>query len=155
MTHKERLRRRQEVAAAICSGMTPEDASKKFGLAVKYIYNVARERGIGVISHSERERRRNRAVELVRGGATLEQATKVTGGSFSTIRAACVAAGIPPTKKNAALSSFRILHLLLNGKPATSVAIMHKISRQRVAQIKQRAIEAGFKFPITATENAK
>ncbi len=155
MTHAERLRRRQEIADAIRSGMTPEAASKKFGVGVKYAYNIARERKIGVISHGERERRRSRAVELIRGGATLEQAARVVGGSASTIRLACVAAGVPFAKKNAAaLSSFRILRLLLDGNPVTSVAVMHKISRQRVAQIKQRAIEAGFKFPIT-TEKAK
>ena len=100
------------------------------------------------MTHEERKRRRAEIGRFCRRNSAVVAADKF-GVSMAMVRTACREHGVTPRRvmpeSNVAQpNTFRILKLLIAGKSASTIARKFYISSQRVYQIKERAIQAGF-----------
>ena len=105
------------------------------------------------ITHAERKERRKRIAAMAAAGATWQAIAAEYGVGYATIVNACYENGVPrpatggTNHSHIAVSSFAILKALLDGNTVRGTFLRFGVSKQRVHQIKSKAIEAGFQFP--------
>lgn len=101
------------------------------------------------LTHAERLARRRKIAEYA-NSHTMEQAAQRFKVHEATVRAALRENNLPVRRRiPPSVSSFQILLRLLDGVLPKEIARELKITPQRVSQIKQQAVAAGFEFPIS------
>jgi transposase len=105
------------------------------------------------MTHEERADRRREIAKYCRQGHTLTEAAKHFGVSASLARLSCIEYGSqavspPSTGGGPAVSSLRVLKLLLDRVSRSDICERFGVSRQYVQQVVENARKAGFKIHV-------
>jgi hypothetical protein len=100
-----------------------------------------------LLTHADRRERRERILAEIVAGKGISYLCKKYGLSVATISEVARANGhyfeyTPPSH----VHPFIVLRKLLGGQNAASIAREHGVSRERIRQIKNEAVAAGFKI---------
>lgn len=148
MTHKDRYRRRQQMAAQIRSGKSIAEVANLFGVCADTVRTSCYEFK-PALPHRERYQRRKAMASLVADGYVVGDVAARFGVTSETVRNACQQhqTRIRPQPKLPAVSSFQILFHLTQSETQSSVARAFGVTHQRVEQIARQGAEAGFRIP--------
>lgn len=134
--------------AKYCCGKTVDDAVLAFGCSRATVINACSAHGVDLTSKAA-ETRGKIAQWVKDNNASVPEAASKFGTSRKRVGYACKEHGVTPRLAESdysppiARSTFEILCLLLQGHGGSEIAEEFGVSRQRVGQIKKRAVEAG------------
>jgi hypothetical protein len=106
------------------------------------------------MDHTQRRERRQKIAEHA-STHDIADTAKEFGMSIATIRNACLEFGVTPVVSSnytTRFSAYKVIADLLDGMAPAAVAVRHRVSKQRIHQIRTRCLESGIKIPVRKVE---
>ena len=146
MTHAERRRRREEIAAAVQAGETPAEVAYRFGVTQSLVSRACE--GLGLPRRQGGKARRAEAAAAVAAGESPKDVAARYDRVLDWVHRSCWEAGVPyRTGNSVGLSTYRIIAALLRGERQVDIARQFGMSRQRVGQVREHCLAAGIPLP--------
>lgn len=158
MTRDERRERRKQIAESILAGQSIPETARRFGVTASAVYSAMREYTSDV-SFRDRRAFRNKSIsEAIASGETLPSVCARFKAPLQAVRNACLENGVKPPSYGAKIGdkSWRILARLFNqAETFEQIGLDFDITRQRVGQIYQKAVNAGIPLPVRPNNSIK
>lgn len=155
MTHAKSKKRRARIAKSAQKGMSMEGLVRSYELTSGYIAKTCRDHGVDPPqingSHAAAYQRRAKIAADGRLGLTCDALAKKFNQSPDQIHRACREHGVQlrlPRRQvqqyaTGALHPFRVLVRLKEGASDTAIGKEYHVTRERIRQIKELAVELG------------